>query len=227
MLFDAECPICGSADPAARVDRSGVCQRCVAALGSPPVLPAPPGLEACRALTAYQGTGRQLVTRLKFHNHRAVVPFVAERLADALAGDRIDVVTWAPTSAGRRRQRGFDQAEVLARAIARKLRVRPRRCLVRLPGPAQTGRHRDERIEGPRFDTHRGVTGAVAGRRVALGDDVATTGATLARAAEVLRSAGADAVIGVVVARTPRVRVEPTEAPVRHECPTPGGPWSP
>lgn len=192
-----------------------MCQQCVASLGSPPVLPAPPGLEACRALTTYHGTGRQLVTRLKFHNHRAVVPFVAGRLSAALVGDRIDVVTWAPTSPGRRRQRGFDQAEVLARAIARRLHIPVRRCLVRLPGPAQTGRHRDERIEGPRFDTRRGVTAAVAGRRVALVDDVATTGATLARAAGVLRSVGADAVVGVAVARTPRVRVESAASSLR------------
>ncbi|HET8931278.1 MAG TPA: phosphoribosyltransferase family protein [Acidimicrobiales bacterium] len=144
------------------------------------------------------------MTRLKFHNRRAVVPFVVERLSVQLADDRIDLVTWAPTAPKRRRKRGFDQAEVLARALARKLGVPTRRCLVRLPGPAQTGRHRVERFEGPRFDARRGIAAAVDGRRVALVDDVATTGATLARAAEVLRAGGARSVTGVVVARTPR-----------------------
>jgi ComF family protein len=206
MWFDAECPICGRSDPAMRVDGSGVCEPCSSALGPPPVLPAPAGLDSVRALTGYHGTGRKLVTRLKFHNHRAIVPFVAERLAGALLDDRIGVVTWAPTAPVRRRQRGFDQAEVLARAIARRLRVPARRCLVRLPGPAQTGRHRAERFEGPRFDARRGITAAIAGRRVALVDDVATTGATLSRGAQVLRGHGASAVVGVVVARTPRLR---------------------
>lgn len=205
VLFDAECPICGSADAGPASASRGVCEQCVDSLGAPPILPAPVGLDRCRSLTCYEGTGRALVTRLKFHNRRAVIPFVVQRLSVLLADDRIDLVTWAPTAPKRRRKRGFDQAEMLARALARELRVPTRRCLVRLPGPAQTGRHRDERFEGPRFDARRGIVAAVGGRRVALVDDVATTGATLTRAAEVLRSGGARSVTGVVVARTPRM----------------------
>jgi len=228
MLFDAGCPICGSADPRARREPGGVCRSCAGALGRPPGEPAPPGLERCRALTSYEGTGRLLVTRLKFHNRRSVVPFVATQLADQLVEDALDVVTWAPTAPHRRRQRGFDQAEVLARALARRLRIPARRCLIRLPGPAQTGRHRDERFRGPRFDTCRGVASTVGGRRVALVDDVATTGATLSRAAEVLRWHGAAAVVGVVVARTPRAGTAGEARPVHvAQRPAPGRRWVP
>lgn len=204
VLFDAECPICGIANSAPPGGQRGVCGACVTSLGVPPILPAPSGLDRCRSLTCYEGTGRTLVTRLKFQNHRSVIPFVAERLAAQLACDHIDVLTWAPTAPKRRRQRGFDQAELLARAVARELRLPARSCLVRLPGPAQTGRHRAERIDGPRFDARRGIAAAVDRRRVALVDDVVTTGATLTRAAAVLRAGGARSITGVVVARTPR-----------------------
>lgn len=208
MLFDTECAVCGRPTTGDGVsqggsNRTGICPKCVASLSPPPLLVVPPGLEACRALTGYDGTGRALVTQLKFHNRRALVPWVATQLAEVIDADDIDVITWAPTASVRRRQRGFDQAEVLARRVARARHCRAARCLVRLPGPAQTGRHRDERIRGPRFDARRGITRAIAGRRVGLVDDVVTTGATLNRAAEVLRANGAAAVIGVVIARTP------------------------
>ncbi len=197
MLFDGECLICD------RPASSGICPGCLAALGPAPLLGPPPGLDACRVLTAYRETGRSLVHRVKFHGRHGVVVPVAALLAESVRTDTIDVVTWAPTAPARRRRRGYDQAELLARALARQLGVPARRCLRRLPGPAQTGRRRAERLRGPRFDAHRGIRRAVAGRRVALVDDVVTTGATLRRATEVLRSQGAVVVVGVVIARTP------------------------
>ena len=67
----------------------------------------------------------------------------------------VDVVTWAPTTAARRRQRGFDQAELLARALARRLHVPCRRLLLRPPGNAQTGQPLDVRRAGPAFHPAR------------------------------------------------------------------------
>ena len=61
------------------------------------------------------------------------------------------VVSWAPTTPARRRARGFDQAEVLARAVARTTRLPCRGLLRRLPGPPQTGLPASERRRGPRF----------------------------------------------------------------------------
>jgi predicted amidophosphoribosyltransferase len=107
-------------------------------------------------------------------------------------------VTWAPTTPARRRARGFDPAELLARGVARRLGIRCAGLLDRLPGPPQTGLPAAARHRGPTF---------VARRRAPAGvlvvDDIATTGATLSAAASALRGAGAREVLAVTAARTP------------------------
>jgi predicted amidophosphoribosyltransferase len=148
---------------------------------------------------AYEGVGRELVARLKYRNARAVVAWLAQGMA-ALAGPGADVVTWVPTTAERRRRRGFDQGRLLAAAVARRLGVACRPLLRRAPGPPQTGRSRAQRLGGPALHLRRR---ARVPARVVVVDDVATTGATLAAAARVLRSGGAREVHGLVAARRP------------------------
>ena len=85
----------------------------------------------------------------------------------AASGRRVDVVTWAPTGARRRHERGFDQAELVARHVARQLGVPCRRLLERR-GPAgpQTGQDRRGRLHGPAFRAHPACpAGARPGRR--------------------------------------------------------------
>jgi predicted amidophosphoribosyltransferase len=137
-----------------------------------------------------------LLTGLKNGHRRDLVGWLADGLDALLPVPAADLVTWAPTAPGRRRQRGFDQAELLGRALARRWRLPCRPLLVRRPGPAQEGRSAAQRRAHPGFV----ATGAVP-RRVLLVDDVATTGATLARAAGALRAAGAGEVHAVVGAR--------------------------
>ena len=196
-VLPLRCAMCGRAGAAP-------CPACWAALRPPPPgLAVPAGLDGCRSLLRSEGVGRELLARLKYRNARSIVAWLAEgmaRLAVALAaGQAFDVVTWAPTSVARRRARGFDQGEVLARAVARRLGVPCRPLLVRLPGPPQTGRSRAERRLGPAFVARRGPPG----RRILVVDDVVTSGATLSAAARALRAAGADVVMSVTAGRTP------------------------
>jgi len=159
-------------------------------------------VDACLALFAYEGPGRSLLTGLKYANQRAALRGLATAMA-ALVPPGPGMVTWVPTTAGRRRARGFDQAELLARAVGRRLRRPCRPLLRRLEGPPQTGRSRAERRASPPAfaparSGHRGAAG-----HVLLVDDVVTTGATATAAARALRSAGAARVTLLAAARTP------------------------
>lgn len=193
MLLSTTCPGCGTSGAAP-------CPDCVASLVPPPALPPPPGVDECRALFAYDGPGRALVTRLKYRNHRDGLPALARAAAALVDAGEVDVVTWAPTTPARRRRRGYDQAELLARRVARHLRRPCRRLLRRRSGGAQTGRSRAERWHGP--DLAPGWWHDPRGQRVLVVDDVVTTGATVTAAARVLRQRGASRVIVLALART-------------------------
>ncbi len=171
-------------------------------MAAPPALAVPPGLDSCRALLAYDADVRRAVVGLKNRDERARVTALASSLARLVPAVPGLVVTWAPTSPGRRRRRGFDQAELLARAIARRAGLPVARLLVRRPGPPQAGRDAGARRSNPAFSARR------CAAPVLLVDDVATTGATLSAAAGALRAGGAAAVHGLVVARAPSRRSE-------------------
>jgi predicted amidophosphoribosyltransferase len=196
-VFPAVCPGCGRvAEP--------VCRACAHTLRAPPALPPPAGVDRWLAPFAYEGVARELVARVKYRRARATVPWLAASMARLVvatgAQSGVGLVTWTPTTPSRRRTRGFDHAEVLARAVARELGVPARSTLRRRPGPPQTGRPAAVRRAGPRFDART----AALPSRVLLVDDVATTGATIAAAADALRRAGVTSVIAVTAARTPR-----------------------
>lgn len=170
-----------------------------------PALPVPAlaGFDLAVALVAYEGGGRRLLTALKYRNARAAVaPWLTAGMAELARPLRPDLVTWAPTSRARRQARGFDQAQVLAQGLARRLGLPAVALLRRLPGPAQTGRTWVERQQGPSFVPRRAAT-RVVGRRVLMIDDVITSGATLCRAAAGLQDTRPAALYAVAAAYTP------------------------
>jgi len=180
-----------------------VCDGCLTGLVPADAPDEPEGPDGILALLRYDESSRPLVTALKFDGRRDVARLLGPALARLLDGldptDPAPTVTWAPTTARRRRRRGYDQAEVLARVVAESARLPVRRLLRRTAGPSQTGRTRHQRLEGVRFGA---VGRPPAG--VVICDDVVTTGATLAAATGALRAAGTERVTGLVLARTPR-----------------------
>jgi predicted amidophosphoribosyltransferase len=155
------------------------------------------------AALAYEGAAREVIAQLKYRNRRSPVAWLASAMAALVmatgAAARAQAVTWAPTTPARRRQRGFDQAELLARAVAHRLDLPAVALLRRLPGPPQTGRTRAERRTLPAFAPGPRASPG----RVLLVDDVLTTGATLSAAGRALRRAGAEEVIALVAGRRP------------------------
>ena len=160
----------------------------------------------------HEGGAAELVRALKYGRITAAVTPIADRMASAIpAAQAADVVTWVPCSPTRRTERGFDPAELLARAVARRLRLRARRTLRRLDDEPQTARSRQGRLAGPRLVVQRGrVRGLVL-----VVDDVCTTGSTLRVAAVALRAGGASAVVAAVATMAPAERRQPVAVPIR------------
>lgn len=197
-IFPLVCPGCGRrGDP--------VCAACAERLQPAPYAPAPAGVDVWCAPFAYEGVAREVVARVKYRGARAALPWLADAIVEVLAPvaavEGLAAVTWAPTSRDRRRRRGFDPAELLARAVARRLGLRCAGLLERAPGPPQTGLAGAERRHGPGYSDRRAVPPSVL-----LVDDVATTGATLAAASAALRRGGARVVVAATAARTPPPR---------------------
>jgi competence protein ComFC len=169
-----------------------------------PDAPPPPGIDWWVAPFAYEGVARELVARAKYRNARASVSWLAAAMVRALpARSTIDVVTWAPASASRKRANGVDHGALLARAVARACNIPTAGLLVRDSGLAQTGTGRRARERGPGLQLRDSVRESVRARHVLVVDDVATTGATLAAAARALRRAGAASVVAATATRTP------------------------
>ena len=171
--------------------------------------------DRCLALVDYDDTVAELVAALKFRRVRSAVPWIAAAMAGRLiaAGEEPQVVTWVPASRQGRRRRGYDQGEVLARAVARRLGVRACEVLVRRDTHSQTGRDRAQRLDGPELVTRHGrTTRIVAGAHVVVIDDVVTTGASLATAGAAVDDLGPSRLVGLALA---------------HRCFVPSGPSGP
>lgn len=194
MLLPLRCPRCRVIGPAP-------CERCVDSLHPATDVTSVAGCDAVAACFRYDHGARDLLLALKYRNRQDALEFLAAGLVAELHDlDPVDVICWAPTSRARVRERGFDQAELLACATARMARLPARRLLRRTGAGHQTGRSAAQRREGAQFVP---IARRCRGERVLLVDDIATTGSTLAHAAAALRSGGAYAVQAVVVAWTP------------------------
>ncbi len=169
-----------------------------------------PPFDAAIACFDYRAPWDRLVTAFKFHGAVELAPFFTGRLEDALhrrGAPLPDIVVPVPLADGRLRERGYNQAWLLARRVARRLEVAAdARLLLRLretahqldlPPASRAGNVRDAFAVEPRR------RGEISGRRIAVVDDVLTTGSTASEIARVLKQAGAAHVDVWVLARTP------------------------
>ncbi len=158
----------------------------------------------------YEGAVRDLVQRFKYGRDQSLLPLLSmlmdRGLEDqAISGRKFDGVIPVPLHPLREREREFNQAQLLAVPVARRLGLpllSPlRRKRATSPQAGFDRRHRMENLRGA-FERRSGRGGFVPeGGVLLLVDDVATTGCTLDACAAVLREAGAAEVCGIVVAR--------------------------
>jgi ComF family protein len=162
----------------------------------------PPAFDATIAALDYAAPVDRALTALKFGGRLAHARAFGDLLAQTWAQQEFDLLTYVPLSAERLRERGFNQSLELARAVGRRLGHRPATLLVKL---RDTARQADLAYTDRRANLRQAFacTAALAGRRIAVVDDVMTTGSTLDEAARCLKAAGAAMVLNLVVARTP------------------------
>jgi len=183
----------------------------------PLVGPAPPAVSPCatcrtttprydyaRSAAIYEAPLREALHALKFAGRRALAGPLGDLAAEqcvASLPDGIEALIPVPLARERERERGFNQATLLARRIGRRLDVPTRpRWLARI----RATRPQSDLSAAERRANVRGAFGAsdrVAGRHVLLVDDILTTGATLDACARALQNAGAQRVGVLTVAR--------------------------
>lgn len=184
-----QCPQCALPTPG-----SEICGAC---------LKHPPAFDRTHAALTYAFPLDRLIPRLKYHSQLAIVPVLGSCLAEAVAAQpRPDLLIPMPLHPIRIRERGFNHATEIARAVARQLDLPlDARCCQRIRDtPPQMGLKHDARRRNVR-DAFA-CSGEVQGQHIALIDDVMTTGTSLNELAATMMRAGARDVTCWVVART-------------------------
>ena len=161
------------------------------------------------AVAAYRSRGlvRQVLHQFKYGKQRhlryPVAQWLGESLHDTrLRGRRFDLIVPVPLHPARERERGFNQAALIAELLATSASIPSRPVLERIRyTTTQTAYDRAERMENLHGAFRLRKNRDVRGLRVLLIDDVLTTGSTLSECARVLRRAGAVSVHGATAAR--------------------------
>jgi predicted amidophosphoribosyltransferase len=162
------------------------------------------GFEAAVAAVAFEGRGRDLVLRFKEGGLRGLAATSAGLIATVCPTPECDVLTWVPGDRWRTLRRGYHPAEELALGLADRWGVPARALLAAAPL-----RRRQRGLD--HVARRRNVRGAfraaseLSGERIAVVDDVFTTGATLSACAVALRRGGAGPVVAVTLARVIRI----------------------
>ena len=205
LLYPPRCPFCRRLLDG----RMRVCQYCERSL---PYMPAGKldrafsNVDECFSVLKYECDVRKSLHRYKFGGVTAYAGCYAGLLAECIEDNAIyaDAATWSPLSKRRLRERGYDQARLLAEGAAEYMEIP---CLPLLKkcrhNAAQSGtKSAEERRRNVRGVYSYAGTAPLDGITVLLVDDIITTGSTLDECAGVLRRAGAAKILALTLACT-------------------------
>jgi competence protein ComFC len=159
------------------------------------------GFQSARAPLKYDGVGKQVVHALKYRGYKRVVGRLAAPLMLQVVGeDHFDAVVPVPLHSSRLRKRGFNQAELLARGVAEKMKATVSDTL-------EVVRSTRDQVELSAAQRRANVAGAYTATKplrgkILLIDDVFTTGATMSACAGTMVRAGAKEVHALSLCRT-------------------------
>jgi ComF family protein len=227
LVYPSTCFVCGQFLPAEQAnfctdcrnaltaDPFPCCPRCANTVG--PYVPLAGRCNACRdqsfhfecavRLGPYDGLLRQVILRLKHAPGEGLAEVLGElwasHLEQRLRDLKADVIVPVPLHWWRRWTRGYNQSEVLARALANHLRMPCKTGWLRRVRntPRQVGQSSTARRENVRNAFSAPAWAELRGKTILLVDDVLTTGSTASDAARALRTAGAARVVVAVLAR--------------------------
>lgn len=204
-LYPTRCVFCRGR---IRPGRPGICRTCGETIPLS-IHTSVQYIDKCVSACFYEDTVRAAIHRYKFDGVQAYAyafsEWVAARINEEL-WDSYDILSWVPLAADRKRKRGYDQTELIARYAAKRLRVRAVPTLEKRSGVSQQSKTADA------ASRRANILGAytvpdpelIRNKRVLLIDDIITTGATLSECAKTLITAGASGVVCATLAKTPQ-----------------------
>ncbi len=148
----------------------------------------------------YVFTPKNLVQALKYERKKEAYQIMAKAMLESIPKLNLKtVIVPVPTATSRKRQRSYDQAELLAKEIARLLNLPYQKLLIRIGQTRQVGSKRSQRLK--QLNGSYLVPRNIRGMHILMVDDVLTTGSTLESAAKALKASGAKKIKAVVFAR--------------------------
>lgn len=160
----------------------------------------PPPFSIARAVGPYEDPFRIAVKVFKFLGRKHLARRMGDMMAEVIKGEErfwpLDIIVPVPISLGNLKQRGFNQTELLARRISRKIKVAmDSKILVRIKEtPSQRELSREEREKNLLCAFQVAAPQKIKGKKILLVDDVYTTGSTIRECTRALLGAGAEKV---------------------------------
>lgn len=197
LLFPPKCVLCGKLLEKEEID---LCRECRSIRFSNSIIKNRwLFLDSFFFVWYYEGNVRKSLLRYKFRGARRYAPAYGRMLTMRISQELpegFDILTWIPVSAKRKASRGYDQVELIARAVGRELGMKPIPLLKKVQdNPPQSSLTDDSMRKRNVSDVYQFRGGAdISGKRILLLDDILTTGATAEEAARILLCAGAEEV---------------------------------